>query len=39
MIPIFGLFFVLADTLMIFRADRRCLHDLMAGTRVVKVRP
>lgn len=26
---------VLVDVLMIFRRDRRCLHDLMAGTQVV----
>ncbi len=26
----------LADTLLIFRADRRCAHDLIAGTRVVR---
>lgn len=29
----------LVDALFIFRRDRRCLHDLMAGTRVVKVAP
>lgn len=26
----------MVDTLMIFRADRRCLHDRVAGTRVVQ---
>jgi uncharacterized RDD family membrane protein YckC len=30
-----NLFFVIVDSLMIFRADRRCAHDLIAGTRVV----
>jgi uncharacterized RDD family membrane protein YckC len=28
----------LIDALMIFRRDRRCLHDMLAGTRVVMVR-
>jgi uncharacterized RDD family membrane protein YckC len=27
----------LIDVLLIFRADRRCLHDLIAGTKVVRV--
>ncbi|HYM26921.1 MAG TPA: RDD family protein [Steroidobacteraceae bacterium] len=26
-----------ADDLMIFRSDRRCLHDLICGTRVLRV--
>jgi uncharacterized RDD family membrane protein YckC len=34
-IPYLGIIFWLVDILMIFRDDRRCLHDLMAGTRVV----
>ena|SRR5688572_27022344 len=28
----------LIDALFIFRADRRCVHDLMAGTRVIVAR-
>jgi uncharacterized RDD family membrane protein YckC len=36
-IPYLGLIFWLIDVLMIFRDDRRCLHDLMAGTKVVAV--
>jgi len=32
MIPIYALM----DILFIFRQDRRCIHDLIAGTRVVK---
>ncbi|OYW74927.1 MAG: hypothetical protein B7Z37_15605 [Verrucomicrobia bacterium 12-59-8] len=31
-----GLALLLTDGLMIFRADRRCLHDLVAGTLVTK---
>lgn len=34
-IPYVGVFLFLADVLFIFRADRRCLHDHIAGTRVV----
>ena len=36
LIPYFGGLVNLVDVLLIFRADRRCLHDLLAGTRVVK---
>jgi uncharacterized RDD family membrane protein YckC len=35
-IPYAGLVFALADILFIFSASRRCLHDLIAGTVVVK---
>ncbi|MNT88741.1 RDD family protein [compost metagenome] len=35
-IPVVGMLVVLVDYLFIFRADRRCLHDLAAGTRVVQ---
>jgi uncharacterized RDD family membrane protein YckC len=37
-LPCLGLIYVLVDVLMIFRDDRRCLHDLIAGTRVVVAR-
>jgi len=37
-IPIAGNLVSLVDALFIFRADRRCLHDLLAGTLVVKER-
>ncbi len=30
---------LILDSLFIFRKDRRCLHDLVAGTRVVRIRP
>ncbi|MBK9575873.1 MAG: RDD family protein [Fibrobacterota bacterium] len=36
-IPIAGTIFTLVDTLMIFGSERRCIHDLIADTRVVKV--
>lgn len=34
-IPLAGAAFGLVDILFIFRADRRCIHDLIAGTHVV----
>ncbi len=34
-IPIAGDLFGLVDTLFIFRGDRRCVHDHLAGTKVV----
>ncbi|WP_437742639.1 RDD family protein [Sorangium sp. So ce302] len=36
-IPYVGTFLVLVDVLFIFRKDRRCVHDHIAGTRVVKL--
>ena len=36
MIPVLGSVLPLIDVLFIFREDRRCIHDLIAGTRVVK---
>lgn len=35
-LPFVGMFYALIDCLFIFRADRRCVHDLIAGTIVVK---
>ena len=35
-IPVIGQILPLIDALFIFRKDRRCLHDLIAGTRVVR---
>jgi hypothetical protein len=36
---VLGFLFLLIDFCFIFREDGRCLHDLMAGTKVVKVQP
>ena len=36
-IPFLGFGFWVVDSLFIFREDRRCIHDLIAGTRVVKL--
>jgi uncharacterized RDD family membrane protein YckC len=38
-IPVFGTVFGFVDACFIFRDDRRCLHDLIAGTCVVDLRP
>jgi len=35
-VPYLGMLFHLIDSLFIFREDRRCLHDHIAGTRVVR---
>ena len=35
-VPIVGAVYSLVDALMIFRADRRCIHDMIADTIVVK---
>ena len=35
MIPVIGPIFGIADSLAIFRDDRRCVHDLIAGTKVI----
>jgi uncharacterized RDD family membrane protein YckC len=36
-VPFVGAIFSLVDVCFIFRDDRRCIHDLIAGTKVVKV--
>jgi uncharacterized RDD family membrane protein YckC len=38
LIPFVGQYMALIDVLFIFRSDRRCLHDLLAGTKVLKVK-
>jgi uncharacterized RDD family membrane protein YckC len=38
-IPVVGAFISLANILFIFGRERRCLHDLIAGTRVIKALP
>lgn len=37
LIPFVGQVLTLIDVLFIFRQDRRCVHDLLAGTKVVKL--
>jgi uncharacterized RDD family membrane protein YckC len=37
MIPWLGWIYSMVDVLFIFRGDRRCIHDLMAMTKVVQV--
>ncbi|SIO44819.1 Uncharacterized membrane protein YckC, RDD family [Singulisphaera sp. GP187] len=34
-IPLLGAYLPIGDVLFIFRKDRRCVHDLIAGTKVV----
>jgi uncharacterized RDD family membrane protein YckC len=38
LIPYAGIVFVLLDALFMIRSDRRCIHDWIASTKVVKVR-
>ena len=38
-IPFIGHLLALVDTLFIFRSDKRCIHDLIANTKVVYYRP
>jgi uncharacterized RDD family membrane protein YckC len=38
LLPVVGNLYALVDALFIFRQDKRCLHDLIAGTQVVNVR-
>lgn len=36
-VPYVGFFFSMTDIFFIFRDDRRCVHDLIAGTKVIQV--
>ena len=38
-IPVVGAYLNLIDVLLVLRSDRRCLHDMIAGTQVVKFVP
>jgi uncharacterized RDD family membrane protein YckC len=38
LIPFIGGFIGLVDAVMIFRSNRKCLHDDIAGTKVIKLR-
>jgi uncharacterized RDD family membrane protein YckC len=38
-VPVVGPYLTMVDVLFIFRGDRRCLHDLIAGTKVIKIKP
>ena len=37
LIPILGGLLAIIDVLFIFRKDKRCVHDLIAGSKVVKI--
>jgi uncharacterized RDD family membrane protein YckC len=38
MVPVIGILLRLADVLAIFRADKRCIHDHIAKTKVIDLR-
>lgn len=38
MVPVIGIFLRLADILAIYRADRRCIHDHLAKTKVIDLK-
>lgn len=39
LVPFVGNLLIIVDSLFIFRNDRRCVHDLIAGTQVIVNRP
>lgn len=38
LIPLVNFFYGIVDICFIFRADRRCIHDLIAGTKVIRAK-
>ena len=36
--PIVGIVIIIIDKLFIFREDRRCIHDMIANTKVILVK-
>lgn len=36
LIPLIGVIYAIVDICFVFRADHRCIHDLIAGTKVVR---
>lgn len=38
LIPLIGLFVGIIDAIFIFRSNRKCLHDDIAGTKVIKIK-
>jgi uncharacterized RDD family membrane protein YckC len=38
LIPVAGQILPIIDALFVFRSDRRCVHDLIAGTKVIKAK-
>jgi uncharacterized RDD family membrane protein YckC len=39
LVPFVGNLLIIVDSLFVFRQDRRCVHDLIAGTQVIVNRP
>jgi len=39
LVPVVGRFISLVDAAMIFGAKRRCLHDIIAKTKVIAIMP
>lgn len=39
LIPLYGAYLAIVEILFVFRKDRRCIHDFIGGTQVVKFMP